>query len=50
MKKYKGFIILLLMSLSLFGLTACQSKGEKVLTYKQITAGQALAEMGYKAF
>lgn len=39
MKKVKGLIIMLLISLSLFGMTACDS-GNNV-TYEQITAEQA---------
>ena len=40
MKKLKGLIIMLLISLSLFGITACQDGGNNV-TYEQITAEQA---------
>ena len=40
MKKMRGLIIMLLISLSLFGLTACQS-GDNNATYEQITAEQA---------
>ena len=40
MKKVKGLIIMLLISLSLFGLTACQDGGNNV-TYEQITPQQA---------
>ncbi len=40
MKKVKGLIIMLLISLSLFGLTACQSEDNNA-TYEQITAEQA---------
>ena len=40
MKKTKGLIILLLISLSLFGLTACQDGGNNS-TYEQITPQQA---------
>ena len=40
MKKLRGLIIMLLISLSLFGLTACQS-GDNNATYEQITAEQA---------
>ena len=40
MKKVKGLIIMLLISLSLFGLTACQD-GSNTPTYDQITAEQA---------
>jgi len=40
MKKFKGLIIMLLISLSLFGLTACQS-GDNNATYEQITTEQA---------
>lgn len=41
MKKLKGLIIVLLISLSLFCLTACQSKGGNTPTYEQITATKA---------
>ena len=41
MKKVKGLIIMLLISLSLFGMTACSGKNGKSLTYEQITAEQA---------
>ena len=53
MKKLRGLIIMLLISLTLFGLTACdggnknetqsktQSESQKPLTYEQITAEQA---------
>ena len=40
MKKLKGLVIMFLISLSLFGLTACQG-GENKSTYEQITAEQA---------
>ncbi len=40
MKKLKGLIIMLLISLSLFGLTACQDGGNNA-TYEQITPQQA---------
>ena len=40
MKKLRGLIIMLLISLSLFGLTACQDEDNNV-TYEQITAEQA---------
>ena len=40
MKKVKGLIIMLLISLSLFGLTACQNGGNTP-TYDQITAKEA---------
>ena len=40
MKKLRGLIIMLLISLSLFGLTASQS-GDNNATYEQITAEQA---------
>lgn len=40
MKKLKGLIIMFLISLSLFGLTACQDS-ENNVTYKQITAKEA---------
>ena len=39
MKKVKGLIIMLLISLSLFGMTACD--GGNNVTYEQITAEQA---------
>ena len=51
MKKVKGLIIMLLISLSLFGMTACdgENKSEKEsqnpITYEQITAEQAKAIM-----
>ena len=41
MKKLKGLIIMLLISLSLFGMTACDGGNEKSSTYEQITAEQA---------
>ena len=41
MKKVKGLIIMLLISLSLFGMTACDSENGKSSTYEQITAEQA---------
>ena len=41
MKKVKGLIIMLLISLSLFGITACGSENGKSSTYEQITAEQA---------
>ncbi len=41
MKKVKGLIIMLLISLSLFGMTACSGENGKSLTYEQITAEQA---------
>ena len=41
MKKVKGLIIMLLISLSLFGMTACDGKNNKTSTYEQITAEQA---------
>ncbi len=40
MKKLRGLIIMLLISLSLFGLTACQDGGNDV-TYDQITTKEA---------
>ncbi len=40
MKKLKGLIIMLLISLSLFGLTACRDGGNTP-TYEQITAQEA---------
>ena len=41
MKKVKGLIIMLLISLSLFGMTACDGENKKSSTYEQITAEQA---------
>lgn len=41
MKKVKGLIIMLLISLSLFGMTACGGENGKPSTYEQITAEQA---------
>ena len=41
MKKLKGLIIMLLISLSLFGMTACGGQTENPSTYEQITAEQA---------
>ena len=41
MKKLRGLIIMLLISLSLFGLTACNGENNKTSTYEQITAEQA---------
>ena len=41
MKKVKGLIIMLLISLSLFGMTACGGENGKISTYEQITAEQA---------
>lgn len=41
MKKIKGLIIMLLISLSLFGMTACSGENEKASTYEQINAEQA---------
>ena len=40
MKKVKGLILMLLISLSLFGLTACQDGGNNA-TYEQITVQDA---------
>ena len=40
-KKLKGLIIMLLISLSLFGMTACDGENGKASTYEQITAEQA---------
>ena len=40
MKKLRGLILMLLISLSLFGLTACQDGGNNA-TYEQITAKEA---------
>ena len=40
MKKVKGLIIMILISLSLFGMTACQN-GDNTPTYEQITAKEA---------
>ena len=41
MKKVKGLIIMLLISLSLFGMTACDGENGKTAAYEQITAEQA---------
>ena len=41
MKKLRGLIIMLLISLSLFGMTACDDENGKASTYEQITAEQA---------
>lgn len=41
MKKLKGWIIMLLISLLLFGMTACDGENGKSSAYKQITAEQA---------
>ena len=41
MKKIKGLIIMLFISLSLFGMTACDGDNKKDSTYEQITAEQA---------
>ena len=40
MKKLRGIVLMLLISLSLFGLTACQNGGNNA-TYEQITPQQA---------
>ena len=45
MKKLKGLIIMILISLSLFGLTACGGAKETSSTYEQITAEQAKSIM-----
>ena len=41
MKKVKGLITMLLISLTLFGMTACDDANGKSFTYEQITAEQA---------
>ena len=41
MKKVKGLIIMLLISLSLFGMIACNGENGKSSTYEQITDEQA---------
>ena len=41
MKKPKGLIIMFLISLSLFGMTACDGENGIASTYEQITAEQA---------
>ena len=41
MKKLRGFIFMLLISLSLFGFAACQGENAKAPTYEQITAEAA---------
>ena len=43
MKKIRGFFIIFLISLSLFGMTACG--GDSVITYEQITPQEAKALM-----
>ena len=45
MKKCKGLIIMLLISLSLFGATACGGEQEKTQNYEQINAKQAKSIM-----
>ena len=45
MKKVKGLIIMLLISLSLFGMTACDGENGKASTYEHITAEQAKSIM-----
>ncbi|MBR3767051.1 MAG: rhodanese-like domain-containing protein [Clostridia bacterium] len=45
MKKLRGLIIMLLISLSLFGMTACDGENGKTSTYEQITAKEAKAIM-----
>lgn len=47
MRKLRGLIIMLLISLSLFSLTACQNSGGTP-TYEQITAAQAKEIMDTK--
>lgn len=41
MKKLRGIVLMLLISLSLFGLTACQGDDGNTPTYEQITAKEA---------
>ena len=41
MKNFKGWLIMLLITLSLFGLTACGGEQEKTPDYEQISAEQA---------
>lgn len=41
MKKFRGLIVMLLISLSLFGLTACKGESGDTPTYEQITATEA---------
>ena len=41
MRKLRGLIIMLLISLSLFSMTACDGENNKTSTYEQITAEQA---------
>lgn len=48
MKKGKGLVIMLLISLSLFGLTACDGENKKTSTYEQITAEKAKSIMDTK--
>ena len=45
MKKVKGLIIMLLISLSLFGMTACDGENGKASTYEHSTAEQAKSIM-----
>ena len=47
MKKFKGWILMILIPLSFFGLTACKGEGN-ILTYEQITAQQAKTIMDTK--
>ena len=47
MKKLRGLVLMLLISLSLFGLTACQD-GRNSATYEQITPQQAKEIMDTK--
>lgn len=48
MKNFKGWLIMLLITLSLFGLTACGEEPEKTPTYEQISAEQAKTIMDTK--
>ena len=41
MRKLRGIIFMLLISLSLFGITACQNGADEPITYEQITAEDA---------
>ena len=49
MKKFKGLIIMILISLSLFGLTACGEEQKKANDYEQISAEQAKKIMDTEA-
>ncbi len=48
MKKLKGMLLMLLISFSLFGMTACKGNGDNTLTYEKITAKEAKTIMDSK--